>query len=134
MGGVLGRSKLPPEFQESPLSQPGFSSLTSLAKQGRVIVKISGFYRCSTDSASTYSDMNPIIESLARDVPDQLVWGSDWPHTGDGAARLKNPDINVKEGFRSIDNLGILRSLRDWVGSEQVWEELMRDNSARFYK
>ncbi|KAE8134673.1 hypothetical protein BDV38DRAFT_295241 [Aspergillus pseudotamarii] len=122
VGGALGRSKLSPEFQELPLSQPGFSSLTSLAKHGRVIVKISGF------------DMKPIIESLAHDVPDQLVRGSDWPHTGDGAARLKNPDINVKEGFRSIDNLGILRSLRDWVGSEQAWEKLMRDNPARFYR
>ncbi|KNG88382.1 hypothetical protein ANOM_003312 [Aspergillus nomiae NRRL 13137] len=107
VGGALGRSKLPPEFQESPLSQPGFSSLTSLARQGRVIVKISGLYRCSSNAVSTYGDMKPIIESLAREVPDQLVWGSDWPHTGDGAARLKNTDIDVKEGFRSIDNLGI---------------------------
>lgn len=132
---MLGTSKLPSEFhQVGPLHQPGFKSLLALAKTGLVNIKISGLYRASNETTTTYGDLQPIIEEFAHEVPDRLIWGSDWPHTGEGADRLsKKQDMNMKEPFRKIDNAGILKQLRSWLGSEEVWLKVFRDNAGRLY-
>ncbi|KAI9932433.1 hypothetical protein MW887_008674 [Aspergillus wentii] len=132
LGGVLGPSKLSSEYQSSPILQPGFKSLLSLAKQSRVIVKISGLYRMSNESVSNFRDMQSIIQAFAKEIPDQVIWGSDWPHTGDGHNRVKEMALSVKEPFRFIDDDGILRNLRCWMGSE-AWEKMVKHNPRRLY-
>ena len=94
LAGTMGASKLPPQLQETPLSQPGFNSLLSLASQSRVLVKVSGLYRVSSLNPSLFSDTKPVIQALAHHIPNQLIWGNDWPHTGDGSNRLER-DLNV---------------------------------------
>jgi len=81
--------------------------------KGTVVVKISGLYRSSNEITSGFSDMKSSLRPSPW-IPDQLVWGSDWPHTGDGAQRLKNTNLSVKEPFRPIDNLKILQNLQNW--------------------
>lgn len=132
---MLGTSKIPSESdQAAPLNQPGFKSLLSLAKTGRVNIKISGLHRASNETVTTYSDPQPIIEEFAHEVPDRLIWGSDWPHTGEGAERAGNkPDMSIKEPFRKIDNMGILRQSRVWLGSEEVWLKVLKENPGRLY-
>lgn len=128
----MGASKLPPDLQEKPLSQPGFNSLLSLADQSRVLVKVSGLYRVSGLSTSHFSDTKPAIQAFAHHIPNQLIWGSDWPHTGDGSNRVDR-HLNVKEPFRLIDSHAILQSIRDWVGDE-VWRMMLKDNPARVFQ
>ncbi|RAH60659.1 amidohydrolase 2 [Aspergillus piperis CBS 112811] len=131
LGGLRGTSKLPSELQSTPMSQPGFRSLLSLARRSIVYVKISGLYRMSDHSASTFDDLQPIVQAMAREIPDQVIWGSDWPHTGDGHNRVKR-SIESKEPFRMIDNHAILQRLHDWMGDEAYWK-MMVDNPGRLY-
>ncbi|KAE8138893.1 amidohydrolase 2 [Aspergillus pseudotamarii] len=131
LGGLRGSSKLSSDFKSVPMSQPGFKSLLSLAKQSRVVVKISGLYRVSSDTSSTYSDLQSIIETFAREIPDQVIWGSDWPHTGEGQNRLERR-LDVKEPFRTIDNFAILDRLYDWMGSGG-YQKMLVDNPRRLY-
>ena len=65
------------------LNQPGFRSLVQLARSSRVSIKVSGLYRASTSSEIGYEDLEPIIRTLAEQVPNWLVWASDWLHTGE---------------------------------------------------
>lgn len=132
LGGMRGPSKLPSDLQSLPTSQPGFRSLLSLAKQNRAVVKISGLYRMSNDTSSTYSDLQPIIETFAREIEEQLIWGSDWPHTGDGHARVERRQ-SVKEPFRTIDNAAILGRLHEWMGRD-VYIKMLVDNPRRLYQ
>ena len=132
LGGTMGASKLPLQLQENPLSQPGFNSLLSLASQSRVLVKVSGLYRVSSLSTSLFSDTKSVIQALAHHIPNQLIWGSDWPHTGDGSNRLER-NLNVKEPFRLVDNHAILQNIRDWVGDE-VWRMMLKDNPFRAFQ
>ncbi|KAL3456170.1 hypothetical protein BJX64DRAFT_296885 [Aspergillus heterothallicus] len=133
LGGMKGASKLPSHLAEDSLSQPGFTSLIALAQQSKVIVKISGLYRASERTTSFYGDTQPIIQAFARHIPDQCIWGSDWPHTGEGKDRVKNGDLTVKEPFRSIDNQALLRNIREWVG-DGVYAKIMEHNSARLFR
>lgn len=80
-------------------------------------------------SESHFNDTQPIMQALAHEVPNQLIWGSDWPHTGDGSNR-HNRAIDVKEPFRAIDNEAILRNIRSWV-TDGAWQSMLIDNPGR---
>ncbi|GKZ63755.1 hypothetical protein AnigIFM60653_010013 [Aspergillus niger] len=131
LGGMRGASKLPSDLQSTPTSQPGFRSLLSLAKQSIVYVKVSGLYRMSNCLASTFDDLQPIVQVMASEISNQIIWGSDWPHTGDGHDRVKH-SIENKEPFRTIDNHAILQRLHDWMGDDAYWK-MMVDNPGRLY-
>ncbi|KAL4764709.1 amidohydrolase family protein [Aspergillus foveolatus] len=134
LGGLQGASKLPPHLvKDGVLLQTGFASLLTLAKQSKVIVKVSGLYRASSRTISCFDDTRPIIEAFAREIPDQCIWGSDWPHTGDGSNRTVQGGLAVKEPFRVIDDQTLLEKVREWVGNE-VWEKIMRENPARIFQ
>jgi predicted TIM-barrel fold metal-dependent hydrolase len=53
-------------------------SLLRLAHAGAWI-KASAWYRLST--LPTFCDLKPLLEALAQRYANQMVWGSDWPHT-----------------------------------------------------
>ncbi|KAL4798361.1 hypothetical protein BDV19DRAFT_386247 [Aspergillus venezuelensis] len=127
MGGMLGFSKLASTLKDRPQLQSGFNSLIRLAKLGKVIIKTSGFYRASSQTETCYNDTRPIIQTLAKEIPEMCIWGSDWPHTGDGKERVKIRDLSVKERFRVVDDVGILENTRSYVGDE-VWVKIMREN------
>lgn len=133
LGGMRGASKLGPDLAENPLQQPGFNSLVRLAQMSKLIIKISGLYRASDSTETCYHDTRPIIETLSREVPDQCIWGSDWPHTGEGKDRV-NGDLSVKEPFRCVDDAAILEKVREWVGSEGTWQKLMTENPSRLFQ
>ncbi|KAF6817460.1 transcriptional family amidohydrolase family protein [Colletotrichum sojae] len=134
VGGLRGSSKLDPGAvvsDEALLMQPGLESLVKLATQSKVVIKISGLYRLSDEADSGYDDLGPVIRTLAEAVPDRLVWGSDWPHTGEGKDRLKRGKEAIEE-FRQIDDEQVINNLRQWIGNEN-WLKMMTANPAKIY-
>ena len=130
-GGLLSASRLNAEQHMDPLTQPGFESLIALAKASKVMIKISGLYRSSSEDDTGFADMGPLIRELALQVPHRLIWASDWPHTGEGKDRIKMQHPQRLEPFRIIDNLKILANLRRWVGTEENWLKMMVSNPQR---
>ncbi|CAG9936347.1 unnamed protein product [Clonostachys rosea f. rosea IK726] len=133
IGGLKGPSKLPEGANVDHSQQPGYQSLTELARRNKVIIKISALYRASTITDISHDDLAPLVRSLASEVPDQLVWASDWPHTGEGKDREAN-GIDKVEPFRHVDNETMLASLKGWIDSETIWAKMLVDNPARIYK
>jgi len=60
-------------------NQPGVQQMCRLLAEGKIWVKVSGAYRVS-EQYPDYPDAKPIHEALVKANPDQVVWGSDWPH------------------------------------------------------
>lgn len=58
---------------------PGLQALINYLSEGRIWVKISGAYRAS-QRYPDYDDARPLHQALVAANPDQLLWGSDWPH------------------------------------------------------
>jgi predicted TIM-barrel fold metal-dependent hydrolase len=129
-GGMKGLSALPDGITDVR-QQPGFSELMALAKSERVFIKISGLYRSSKLTTGGYDDLEPLIKEFAREVPGQLIWASDWPHTGSGSSRSEETK-DVPERFRSVDNDAVLKNVREWVGRE-VWHMMTVSTPARVY-
>lgn len=76
--------------------------------------------------------MEELITTFAKEVPGQLLWGSDWPHTGSSKDRPLR-GIDVVEPLRKVDNEAALRNLRDWMG-EEAWRGMMVENPKRMFK
>lgn len=97
---------------------PGFQSLIRLLKSGRGWSKLSAPYRTSTQGLP-YADIVPFARALVAAAPQQLVWGTDWPH------------VNLEP---SVPNTGDLADLlATWVPDEMVRKRILVDNPARLY-
>lgn len=64
----------------SDLAQPGFAALLALGREGRTVVKISGFAKFS-HAEFPFTDTRVFVEALAREFGlHNCVWASDWPY------------------------------------------------------
>ena len=96
--------------------QPGFQEFLRLAGDGRCWVKLTGIYRFSQDK--TFADVRPFAEELIGRVPDQLIWGSDFPHLS----------FHDKVGTIQLYNL-----LGEWAPDEALRKRILVDNPARLF-
>lgn len=66
--------------QSDGLNQKGFRQLLELGKEGRALVKISGFAKFS-QLGFPFKDAKPFVDALVNSYGlENLVWASDWPH------------------------------------------------------
>ena len=100
------------------ISAPGFQAMRKLLSEGRLWIKISGAYRCSQQYPD-YPDARPLHDALIAANPDQLVWGTDWPHP-----RLA----------KDMPDTGHLLDLFNaWTPDARVREKILVANPARLY-
>jgi 2-pyrone-4,6-dicarboxylate lactonase len=100
------------------VEQAGFRKFIELANDGskRCYVKLTGIYRFSKDPA--FADVKPFAQALMATVPDQLIWGSDFPH-------LSFHD--------KVGTIGLYNKLLDWAPDEAMRRRILADNPARFF-
>lgn len=94
---------------------PGFQALQRHLAEGRIWVKISGAYRAS-ERYPDYADARPLHEALLAANPDQLLWGTDWPHP-----RL---DKNMPDTGHLLDLFNA------WTPDERMREKILVANPA----
>lgn len=100
------------------VEQPGFSLLCRLLAEGRVWVKLSGAYRISKRYPD-YPDARPFHTALVSANPQQLVWGTDWPHP-----RLEE---------EMPDDGHLLDLFNAWTPDAELRRRILVDNPARLY-
>lgn len=101
------------------ISDRGFQALLRLMRDGRAWAKLTGPYRISNQTYP-FPDTNPFAEALMTAAPNQIVWGTDWPH--------------VKASWSiPMPNDGDLTDLlATWVPSEHQ-QRVLVDNPIRLY-
>jgi 2-pyrone-4,6-dicarboxylate lactonase len=97
----------------------GFETLCRLLADGHVWVKLSGIANIS-DAAPDYPDAQALHERLLHANPQQLVWGSDWPHT--------------RPGHEPPDTAGLFHLLKTWTPNEHQRARILADNPRTFYR
>lgn len=98
--------------------QRGFQDFLKLVGDGshRCWVKLTGIYRFST--APGFADVKPIVQALMQTAPDQLIWGSDFPHLS----------FHGKVGTIQLYNM-----LGEWAPDAAMRQRILVDNPARLY-
>lgn len=106
-------------FATEPALQPQVQDgLRRLLAHGRTWLKLSGAYLAS-GRGEPYDDIAPFVEELARDFPERLVWGSDWPH--------------VTEAPSYPDDATLADLLLRWMPDAALREQVLVANPARLY-
>ena len=100
------------------VAQPGFREFLSLVGDGsrRCFVKLTGIYRFSQDPA--FADVKPFAQALIATAPDQLIWGSDFPH-------LSFAD--------KVGTIGLFNKLAEWAPDAAMRQRILADNPARLF-
>lgn len=109
-------------------AQPGFASLLGLVRNAPVYVKLSAPYRIVNHPMG--EDGLPIARALIDARPDQMLWGTDWPHTNPPPGFKRQRD--TPEPFRQVDDGHQLNIFASWT-DEAERQRILVDNPARLY-
>ena len=102
------------------INDPGFRRLLRLLGSGAAWVKLSGAYRLGPAGAQTHRAVADRAAALIAANPDQLGWGSDWPH----------PAIPQQDMPNDGD---LLDALAGWAPDAALRRRILVDNPARLY-
>ena len=100
------------------VNQPGFQLLCRQLAEGKVWAKVSGAYRISSQYPD-YPDARAFHTALVQANPDQVVWGSDWPHP-----RLEK---DMPDTGRLLDLFNA------WTPDAALRRKILVENPARLY-
>ena len=103
---------------EKDLDEPGFQALLRFLRRGRSWAKLTGPYRISK-ATMPHADVTEFARALIATAPDQIVWGTDWPHV-------------MMKGTMPNDG-DIADLLSEWVPDENLLRKVLVDNPARLY-
>lgn len=110
---------------------PRFQTLLELLGEGRCWVKLSGADRV-TGQEEDFTAAGPFARALIAANPEQLVWGSDWPHLGDhtGATGDSAPPAH----YRTVRETGLLAALEGWAEDAATLRRILVENPAHLYR
>ncbi len=111
--------------------QSGFRNLCDLLASGACWVKLSGADRISRNDRAEFEDALPIMRELIAANPEQLVWGTDWPHTGKHGHAENSVPPPIE--YRPLDTGRLLDLLAEAAPDQVTLTEILVNNPARLY-
>ena len=96
----------------------GFQAVLRYLSEGRIWLKLSAPYRISSRFPD-YEDVQPLHEALLKANPDQLLWGTDWPHP-----RLAE---NMPDDGHLLDLFNA------WTPNTSLRQKILVENPERLY-
>lgn len=121
---TLGCPVVLDHFALAEFTPAALASMRDLLRSGNVHLKLSAPYRLADqDDALRWA------QALTRDVPDALLWGSDWPHT----ARAPHAAAHEVSPYRRISGDALARDMLQWLPSPALRQTVLIENPSALY-
>lgn len=118
-----------PEKTSAPRLQPGYTEFLDLLSKKQVWVKLSGIYRFAE-----LPELDTYVGEILRVAPTQVVWASDWPHTG-GVAANPQGDRHALQEYRKFDVPSFIAQCKEWCqGDEALIQNIFVENPRRLWQ
>lgn len=102
-------------LESDGLTRHDFDRLLRTLQEGKGWLKLSGPYRIAKDG--NYARLAPLAQAIVAELPNRVIWGSDWPHIPNG----------------SRDTGELLNMLADWIPDSALRNQVLADNPSRLY-
>ena len=112
---------------EEGINQPGFGALVELVKTRNTYVKLSAPYNLS--KRPDWADVAPLAKALIAAGPDRMLWGTNWPHPGNG----RGP-IGQVTPYQVVDNPKLLTAFAEWCPDAAMRKMILVETPARLYR
>lgn len=122
MGGVRA---------EHGVDDADFRALLALLAEGGCWVKVSGADIVTRRDRDFSEPAAPYARALIAANPEQVVWGTDWPHLVHHAGA--SGDASPPAGYRPVDEAALLQLLADCARDERTFARILVDNPQRLY-
>ena len=109
------------------MNQPGFGALVDLVKGRNTYVKLSAPYNLS--KRADWADVVPLAKALIAAGPDRMLWGTNWPHPGNGRG-----DISQITPYQVVDNPALLKIFAAEVPDAAMRKMILVDTPQRLYR
>jgi predicted TIM-barrel fold metal-dependent hydrolase len=109
--------------------QEGYEELMAALRRREIFIKLSGTYRFPN-----LPDLETYAREVLRTAPTQVIWASDWPHTG---SVENNPGGNRKihQDYRRVDDVGFVKQCVEWCdGNQGLMHQVWVDNPRRLWQ
>ena len=118
-----------PDKTLAPRLQPGYTQLMDLLTRNQIWVKLSGIYRFAE-----LPELDTYVGEILRTAPTQVVWASDWPHTG-GVAANPQGDRRALQEYRQFDVPAFIAQCKKWCEDDEVLiQKIFVDNPRRLWQ
>ncbi len=108
----------------------GFAAFLKALESDNIWVKVSGADRVTRDGK--FDDALPVMKALIEAAPDRMVWGTDWPHTGERPPH-NDGDPPVEVPYGEVDENHCIAVLADACPDAETFSAILADNPARLY-
>jgi 2-pyrone-4,6-dicarboxylate lactonase len=108
-----------PDVSQGVMSENFQRICRLVASRKDIWIKVSCVERVSQRGAP-YSDVIPYAKYLVDHFPDQVLWGTDWPHP--------NMEPNIPDDVLLVNNLPLIAS------TKELQQKLLVDNPHRLYQ
>ena len=118
-----------PDKASAPRFQPGYTEFLDLLSKKQVWVKLSGIYRFAG-----LPELGIYVREILRVAPTQVVWASDWPHTG-GVGANPQGDRHALQDYRKFDVPAFVAQCKEWCeGDEVLIQKIFVENPRRLWQ
>ena len=124
-----------PEPSKGPVQQQeGYREFLDLLKTKQVWTKLSGTYRFER-----LQGLEDYVREILTVAPDQVVWASDWPHSG-GVEHNPGGDRNAIQEYRTIDDQAWVTRCKAWCreveggNGDKLVRKIWVDNPRRLWQ
>lgn len=109
--------------------QDGYVQLLRLLVARKVWIKLSGTYRFAN-----LPDMELFTRELLRTAPTQVVWASDWPHSG-GVQMNPDGDRSKIQDYRRVSIPDFITRCKSWCDyDEELVHRIWVDNPRELWQ